>query len=73
MLELSSVAPVAPVIIISTVVAYIVHHALGGQKKRYPPGPPGVPILGNYFELSTGNWNDKFTKWRNVYGTLISS
>jgi len=37
--------------------------------KRYPPGPPGLLILGNIREILAGNWNETFTKWQKSYGT----
>lgn len=72
MLELSTT--VAPVLIASAVAVVVctVHHGLGCQKKRYPPGPAGLPLFGNYFQLSTGQWNDKFTKWGSIYGTYFT-
>ena len=68
---------VAPVLIASAVAVVVIvctvhRHGLGCQKKRYPPGPAGLPLFGNYFQLSTGHWNDKFTKWGSIYGTYFT-
>ncbi|KAF8990645.1 cytochrome P450 [Cyathus striatus] len=38
--------------------------------KKLPPGPPGIPIIGNVLQLSERNWL-KFTKWKEVYGPII--
>ena len=71
------VVVVVVVVVVSMAVVYAAHQALSGRgrgqnkKKRFPPGPAGVPVLGNYFQLSTGRWNDKFTKWTRVYGTPL--
>ena len=36
--------------------------------RKLPPGPPGLPILGNALSLRTAQW-EVFTKWKKKYGT----
>lgn len=38
------------------------------SKKRYPPGPAGLPILGNLPVFLNGRWYETFSKWQNKYG-----
>ncbi|KAK7451717.1 hypothetical protein VKT23_012396 [Stygiomarasmius scandens] len=38
---------------------------------RYPPGPRGLPILGNVFQLSTVKPWHIFTKWKKTYGPMV--
>lgn len=38
-------------------------------KKIMPPGPPGLPLLGNLFQVGSFQWL-QFTKWKEQYGTL---
>lgn len=39
------------------------------QRKRLP-GPPGLPLLGNIFQLGKFPWL-KFTEWSQIYGTYM--
>ncbi len=39
-------------------------------KKAMPPGPPGLPIFGNAFQLGSFQWL-KFSQWKEQYGTLL--
>ncbi|KAK7453396.1 hypothetical protein VKT23_011659 [Stygiomarasmius scandens] len=38
---------------------------------HYPPGPRGIPILGNVFQLDTVNPWHTFVKWKDLYGPMI--
>lgn len=42
--------------------------ALWLPKKRYPPGPAGLPILGNIQVFLAGHLYETFTKWQKLYG-----
>ena len=36
-------------------------------KKIMPPGPPGLPLLGNMLQVGSFQWF-KFTEWKEQYG-----
>ena len=36
-------------------------------RKVMPPGPPGIPLLGNLFQVTTFQWL-QFTAWKEEYG-----
>ena len=40
-------------------------------KKIMPPGPPGLPLLGNIFQLPKFQWV-RFTEWKEQYGMELA-
>ncbi|KAE9389979.1 cytochrome P450 [Gymnopus androsaceus JB14] len=53
------------------VVALIVMKSLSKSKGQMPPGPRGLPFLGNIFQLPQHQWL-RFTEWKEQYGPIFS-
>ncbi|KAF8634716.1 hypothetical protein AX17_004119 [Amanita inopinata Kibby_2008] len=49
---------------------YVVRAAKQRDPQTLPPGPRGVPIFGNLFQLSMAPWKN-FEAWRKQYGPVI--
>ena len=52
------------------VVVGVLGHIFRASARRckMPPGPPGLPLLSNIFEISTSMPWFKFTEWSRQYG-----
>ncbi|KIJ64875.1 hypothetical protein HYDPIDRAFT_89456 [Hydnomerulius pinastri MD-312] len=43
---------------------------VSSSKRNRPPGPPGIPFLGNAFQLSRNAWA-VFEQWKHEYGPIV--
>ncbi|CAP92710.1 Steroid 17-alpha-hydroxylase/17,20 lyase [Penicillium chrysogenum] len=41
-------------------------------QRKLPPGPPGLPLIGNIHQIPAVRAHQKFTEWAKVYGGLYS-
>ncbi|ESK85729.1 cytochrome p450, partial [Moniliophthora roreri MCA 2997] len=48
----------------------IIRQVFSRPKGSLPPGPKGLPVVGNLFQLSQEAWHT-FTEWKKQYGDLV--
>ncbi|KZO99758.1 cytochrome P450 [Calocera viscosa TUFC12733] len=53
-------------------VALVVRDAYYKRNYRLPPGPPGLPLLGNLLQLPRKLWYRKLTIWSEQYGPFYT-
>ncbi|KII86266.1 hypothetical protein PLICRDRAFT_93731 [Plicaturopsis crispa FD-325 SS-3] len=53
---------------------YLLQRVAGKAKRRasLPPGPTGLPLVGNLFDIPTSNQWIKFAEWGKKYGDICS-
>ncbi|KIY72390.1 cytochrome P450 [Cylindrobasidium torrendii FP15055 ss-10] len=51
----------------------VVLHLLTRPKRNLPPGPAGLPVVGNLFDLATEHEWLTFAKWADKWGPLTSA
>nr|BAK09499.1 cytochrome P450 [Postia placenta] len=51
---------------------YLLHSVRARRKGGLPPGPPGIPILGNLLQLNPLRPHPTYLKWAQKYGPIFS-
>ncbi|KAL4220455.1 hypothetical protein ACF0H5_020856 [Mactra antiquata] len=58
--------------IVAMVVAVLVYWCIQKMKYNFPPGPPGLPLIGNVFQMSTDRLHEQVYEWSKKYGPVIT-
>ncbi|KAF5372636.1 hypothetical protein D9758_005285 [Tetrapyrgos nigripes] len=59
-----------PGLLLSLCTVYVARRLLELRKGKLPPGPRGLPIIGNLLQLKLDAWLP-FTEWKHKYGPLV--
>ena len=63
-------ALLSPTVAVTLIIVFVVAALLGRRKRPLPPGPKGLPILGNIFDVpKTREWL-VYHEWARQYGGL---
>ncbi|EEB95256.1 hypothetical protein MPER_05802 [Moniliophthora perniciosa FA553] len=62
--------PIFGLLLVLFIAIYFVKVARQRNKGKLPPGPMGLPLLGNLLQLSLDAWLP-FTEWKYKYGPLV--
>lgn len=57
---------------VAGVAIVLVVHYIKSPWRRLPPGPSGLPLIGNILQIMDEPWL-KYSAWRKEYGTLLCS
>jgi len=70
-MEKFTVSPLL-IILFLAILFVVVRRSLRRKKLPLPPGPPGLPIIGNLFEAPKSYPWLQFDKWKRQYGPIFS-
>ncbi|KAI0632668.1 cytochrome P450 [Trametes polyzona] len=68
---LASASALSIFVLIAVVIRAVCTRGFDGDKRRYPPGPPAIPVLGNVHQLPVEYQQRKLAEWGRQYGDVV--
>ncbi|XP_053403353.1 cytochrome P450 1A1-like isoform X2 [Mercenaria mercenaria] len=72
MLEILVPGSLTSTCLVGVVAGLIVYWALQKWKYKYPPGPPGLPLIGNALQIDQSRLHEQAFEWSKKYGPAIT-
>ncbi|XP_045200320.2 steroid 17-alpha-hydroxylase/17,20 lyase-like [Mercenaria mercenaria] len=72
MLEFLVPGSITSTCIVGLVAGLIVYWAIQKWKYKYPPGPTGLPLLGNALQIDQSKLHEQAFEWSKKYGPVIT-
>ncbi|KAL4220211.1 hypothetical protein ACF0H5_020619 [Mactra antiquata] len=72
MLEILLSGSVTTTILVGLFVGLFVYWLIQRYKYNYPPGPSGLPILGNLLQIDQDKLHEQVFEWSKKYGPVVT-
>ncbi|XP_060558642.1 steroid 17-alpha-hydroxylase/17,20 lyase-like [Ruditapes philippinarum] len=72
MFDLLDIGSVTSTCLVALVTCFVIYWAMQKWKYKYPPGPLGLPVIGNALQIDVNKLHEQAFKWSKQYGPVIT-